>query len=186
VHFLKRSRLTQRALVKGGASGLAGLALLAGTAACGDQPTANRDFFAVATHSSYVDFFRMPPGTTFSPVQHQVLSGYLVGSDGKPLAGTLFHEDCATLAPQGSALGDPTVCTTTLKTGTNTYVARGSASAQTGGVHGPYFGQLGSLGPGGSFGPGSAVMWMLPDGTGTTPIHMKISIRLWGSAPVVS
>ena len=69
-------------------------------------------------------------------------------------------------------------------TGTNTYVARGSGQVATGGVHGLYYGMMGSLGPGGGIGPGSAVMWLLPDGAGTSPIHMKISFRLWGSEPV--
>jgi hypothetical protein len=171
VYFLRRITI-----------GVLGATLVGGLAACGDQPTANRDFYAVATHSSYTSFFTVPPGLYPSPFSHEVLSGYLVGADGKRLAGSLFHEDCAASAqppPNG-----PTSCTVTVMTGTNTYVARGFGEAATGGVHGLYYGMMGSLGPGGEIGPGSAVMWLLPDGSGTSPVHIKISFRLCGSEPI--
>jgi hypothetical protein len=162
-----------------------GAAAVVSVAACGDQPKANEDLRAVATHSSYTApemvFLNSPPAL----VTHAVLTGHLVDGADRTLPGTYFHEDCATIVPfpKGSPPG-PTFCTATVLTGTKTYVARGSGSIWPDGVHGPYFGQLGSLGPGGGIGPGSAVMWILPAGTGTAPIHVKISLRLWGSGPV--
>jgi hypothetical protein len=165
-------------------TGALGAVLVACLAACGDQPTANRDFHAVATHSSFLAFGPEPYALHPAPVSHQVLSGYLVGAGGKPIAGSLFYEDCITVVPYPHEQAGPTFCTATVMTGTNTYVARGSGHAATGGVPGLYYGMLGSLGPGPVIGPGSAVMWLLPDGSGTTPVQMKISFRLWGSEPV--
>ena len=164
-----------------------GAALAAGLTACGDQPRANEDFFAVATHSAYST--REVP-FLYAGLQlfsHEVLSGYLIDANGKPVRGSLFHEDCSTFVTPGfnPPFHPPTSCTVTMLTGTHTYVARGGPQFDVpGGVHGPYYGMFGSLGPGGGLGPGSAVMWILPDGSGTSPIHVKISLRLWGSEPV--
>jgi hypothetical protein len=168
-------------------TGALGAVLVVCLAACGDQPTANRDFHAVATHSSYSTREIVFRNSGPVPLTHEVLSGYLIGAAGKPVPGSLFHEDCVSIISSSFALPfhPPTTCTTIVMTGTNTYMAQGQPQwGLTGGVHGPYYGMFGSLGPGGGFGPGGAVMWLLPDGSGTSPIHMKISFRLWGSEPV--
>jgi hypothetical protein len=187
VHISRNLRGCRRRTVRIGAAGALGAALVAGVAACGDQPTANRDYYAVATHSAYsareIVFLNSGPLL----VSHAVLSGYLIDAAGKPVPGSLFHEDCGSLVTSGFGppFHPPTTCTATVMTGKNTYVARGQPQFELrGGVHGPYYGMFGSLGPGGGIGPGSAVMWLLPDGSGINPIHMKISLRLWGSEPV--
>jgi hypothetical protein len=164
-----------------------GAALAAGVTACGEQPKANEDFFAAATHSSYSAMEVPFRDAGLQPFTHEVLSGYLIDANGKPVRGSLFHEDCGTFIANGIPVYEPrpTTCTVTVMTGTHTYMAQGQPQFHLGGgVHGPYYGMFGSLGPGGGIGTGSAVMWILPDGTGTSPIHVKISLRLWGSEPV--
>jgi hypothetical protein len=163
-------------------AGLVGAALSFGVTACGDQPTANRDYDVVATHSSHTEVPFQPVGYPATFV-HDVLSGYLVDGKGRPIANSSFYEDCVSPLLTKRVPLDSSYCTVLVKTGPKTYAARGAGFHMSGGV-GYYYGMLGSLGPGPALGPGASVTWILPNGPGISPYKLKVSIRIWGSAPV--
>jgi hypothetical protein len=165
-----------------GTAALAGVGLLFGLTACGDQPTANRDYYVLATHSSHTEVPAQPVGYPATFV-HDVLSGHLIDAKGRPIASSSFYEDCIFPLLTKRIPLDSSYCTVLVKTGPKTYASRGGGFHMSGGV-GYYYGMLGSLGPGPAFGPGTSVTWILPNGSGTSPYKLKVSIRIWGSAPV--
>jgi hypothetical protein len=120
--------------------------------ACGDPITANHDWHGVATPSTYLTSLQMPSGL---PVQvlHNVLSGHLIDARGHQVPGTSFVEDCTSFAVRpGTTNVTMRECTLVLDTGSRFYAARGATTGNSN------YGQLGSLGPGGLFGPGGGVI----------------------------
>jgi hypothetical protein len=121
--------------------------------ACGDPITANHDWYGLATASTYLTSVQMPSG---APVRilHNVLSGHLLdGPQGHQVSTTSFVEDCTSfVVPQGTTQNPLRECTLVLDTGPRLYAARGATPGNSN------YGQLGSLGPGGVFGPGGGVI----------------------------